>query len=407
MTVETSEAVQALTADEARDLLARASRAPSLRRKYAEQLAADAPVWSELPALTKGELNDALEELRTLDPRQRGGAYYYASGGTMSEPRLSLIPGEMFIADILAQWQPLTPDDVLVNLFTPGRLWSAHYFYNAVAVQLGAAVVPFGGLEDHELDQWLDFFDAQGATAYAATPTTLKQIIGHCATTGRAMPRIRKLLWVGEKYDDLTAELVAEHLPDAEVWGLYGSSETWVIGWNTPRCPTDTVHPLPYQRVETEDDVILVTNTHPTCVNPLLRYRVGDLGVFTTCRCGRDGVALRVLGRADSYFKFLNQLISPEELIGLAKELPDVRDAQIVLVAPGTDAERLQIRVKPTAAPKPGLRERVRKHVLAGHFELGYVVSDSSAAVEVDVVSHLTSNSRTGKTPMMITEPAP
>ncbi|WP_084735319.1 diaminobutyrate--2-oxoglutarate transaminase family protein [Actinophytocola xinjiangensis] len=393
--LETTESVSAPPA--AGPLLARAARMPSLRAKYGP-----ATEWADVPVLSKDELNTAIEELLSGEPDGRGGAYVYASGGTISEPRLSLIPGDMFVPDILAHWQPLDPHDVVVNLFTPGRLWSAHYFYNAVAAASGAAVVPFGGLADDELDSWIDFFQAQGCTALAATPTTLKRLLLHLGHSGRTWPALRKLLWVGEKFDDATSALVAKHLPEAEVWGLYGSTETWVIGWNTPLCRPDTVHPLPYQYVELRDGAILITNTHERCVNPLLRYQVGDVGEFVDCPCGRPAAALRVLGRVDSYFKFLNQLISPEELVGLACGIDDVLDAQLALLAPGTTAERLVLNVRSTSDSRPGLPDRVRSHVLAGHLGLGYVVSDAPAAFEVGVVDELASNDRTAKTPLLV-----
>jgi diaminobutyrate-2-oxoglutarate transaminase len=401
--MDTTSSVSPPPAD-VRRLLARAARLPSLRAKYGDRLDAAAPDWADLPVLTKDELNTAIEELRAGRSGQRRGAYLYASGGTMSEPRLSVIPGEMFVPDILAHWRPLDEQDVLVNMFTPGRMWSAHYFYNAVAVASGAAVVPVGGLADDELDLWLDFFQAQGGTALAATPTTLKRLLTHLDRTDRTWPALRKLLWVGEKFDDQAVALVARHLPRAELWGLYGSTETWVVGWNGPLCRPDTVHPLTYQHVELRDGAVLVTNTHQKCLNPLLRYQVGDLGEFVHCPCGRPTTALRVLGRADSYFKFLNQLISPAELVGLACELDDVLDAQLSLVAPDTERERLVIKVRSTSDAAPGLPQRVRSHVLAGHLELGYVVSDVPAALDVSVVPELSSNSRTAKTSLLVVE---
>ncbi|MFL6110508.1 MAG: AMP-binding protein [Catenulispora sp.] len=390
---------------DARRLVARAVRLSSMRAKYAGWLAASSPKWTDLPILSKDELNRALEEVLAVGPRERGGSFLYASGGTMGEPRLSLIPGDMFVPDILEHWRPLDPEDVLVNLFTPGRMWSAHYFYNGIAAASGAVAIPFGAVGDDELGSWLDFFQAQGATAMAATPTTVKRLLTYAEQTGTALPWLRKLLWVGEKYDDLTATLVARHLPDVELWGLYGSTETWVVGWNGPRCRTDTVHPLPYQHIELQDGVVLVSNTHPRCVNPLLRYRVGDLGEFTRCPCGRPDAALRVAGRADSYFKFLNQLVSPEELVGLAREVDGVLDAQLGLVAPGTAAERLEVRVLAGPAAGPELLGRVRDRVLAGHLELGYVVSDTPDAFGVRTVPELASNARTAKTPLLVVDP--
>lgn len=407
MTGEVLEVPARIDAADARRLLSRAAALPSLRSKYARYLSATVPDWTSLPPLSKAELNSALDDLLAQQTPARGGMYFYASGGTMSAPRLSLMPGEMFVADILEHWRPLVPRDVLVNLFTPGRMWSAHYFYNQVAVDSGAAVIAFGGLADGEIGQWLDFFESHGATALAATPSTLKRVLAYCARNGRPLGGICKIIWVGERFDEGTGRLLAEVLPDAEVWGQYGSTETWVIGCNGPRCSPDVVHPLPYQHVELLDGAITVTNTHRACINPLLRYQVGDRGEITRCTCGSTRPALRVLGRSDAYFKFLNQLISPEELVGLACEIDGVLDAQVALIDPGTDRERLEIRVRASGTGEPDLPRRVLDRVLAGHLELGYVVGDAPRSVTASVVDRLAENARTAKTPLLVVEPRP
>jgi phenylacetate-CoA ligase len=312
----------------------------------------------------------------------------------------------MFVPQILTHWQPLTSDDVLVNATTPGGAWSAHYFYNAAALVAGAAVIPFRGMASAEgLNPRLDYFESQGATALAATPAAVMQMFGHCATIRRLLPSLRKLLWVGDEFDALTARMIQQQLPDIEVWGLYGSPETWIIGWNGPHCRSDTVHPLPYQRVEIEEGAILVSNTHDRCINPLLRYEVGGRGSFTRCSCDRDDQALQILGRTDSYFKFAGQLVSAEEIAALASELDDVIDAQILLTAHGKEQERMEIRVSPSAAPRPMLRERVRHHILASHFELANMTLDSPESIYVTIVPRLTGHIRATKTPVLI--PAP
>ncbi len=386
-----------------RDVVERFAVVPSLRAKYAAWLADGTGELSDLPILDKEEFAVALGELTAGDAGVRAGAYTFASGGTMSAPKLSLLPDSMFVADILAQWNPLTPDDVVVNLYTPGRLWSAHYFYNAFALAAGAAVIPFGPLADEEIDEWFGFFEKQGMTCIAATPSTIRQVVGRCAELGRGLSGLRKLMWVGESYDAETAELVRKHLPGVQVWGNYGSTETWVIGWNTPDCPDDTFHVLPYQHVECVDGAIVVTNTHPRCVNPLVRYAVGDRGTPTVCGCGRPQPAVRVGGRTDSYFKFLNQLVSPEEIVGLARELPEVAAAQLVLRQAGTGDESLELRIRPSGLAAVSIADRVRRQVLTRHLELGYVVSSMPERFRVVIVEQLERLPRTGKTPTFIT----
>ncbi|MEU1040472.1 hypothetical protein, partial [Streptomyces sp. NPDC005907] len=49
-------------------------------------------------------------------------------------------------------------------------------------------------------------------------------------------------------------------------------------GRHKPRTTPGRHSPLrpAYQHVELEDGAILVTNLHPECVNPVVRYRLGD-----------------------------------------------------------------------------------------------------------------------------------
>ena len=316
------------------------------------------------------------------------------------------MPADMFVPDIVARWQPLTPGDVLVNLLPPGHLWLAHHLVNSVAVAAGASVVPMTGLlTEHCMDRWLDYFQAHRATAVAAAPSTLDRLLRHCVSTGRRLACLRKLLWAGDEFDVLTAALALRHLPDTQVWGLYGSAQTSAIGWNGPDCEPGTVHPLPYQHVEIVGDAILVTNTHDRCLTPLVRYEVGGAGVLTECTCGTGHLAARIVGRTDSSFKFLGQLLCAEEIVGLALEVGDVACAQVVLKAPGTRDARLEILILPAAAPRAYLRDRVRRHVLASHFALSQLPFDSPESVQVMVVGALIGKTRATRAPALVIEP--
>lgn len=404
MTASTLPGEAALTREATIALLKRACRMPSLHEKYAGYLSGTGWI-DDLPRLTKAELTRALTELEP-DSAERHGGYLCASGGTIAAPTLSLVPPDMFVSEIVEHWQPLTRDDVLVNLFPPGRMWHAHHLASSVAIAAGASVLPVTGeLSEQNMDRWLGYFLAHRASALAAAPSTLDQLRRHCASTGRALSCLRKLLWAGDELDVVAAALTLRHLPDTQVWGLYGSAETSAIGWNGPACEPDIVHPLPYQHVEVADGAILVTNSHDRCLSPLLRYETGGAGVFAECSCGHRYPGVRIVGRTDSCFKFFGQLISADEIVGLALEVGDVAAAQVVLRVPAADAEQLEIRVLPGPAPGPWLRDRVRRHVLAGHLALSQMPCDSPESVQVAVITALTGKTRTTRPPVLIIEP--
>ncbi|GHH74215.1 hypothetical protein GCM10018781_40380 [Kitasatospora indigofera] len=398
--------VRRLPAEAWHAVLDAAARLPSLRAKY-EGFAGRAGELelSDLPVLTKEELAGTLDDLVATARGRAHGAYVYGSGGTTSAPKLSLVPTGMFVADILDSWRPLTADDVLVNFNTPGRLWSSHNFFNMLAHQSGSVVVPLGSVDHDELDEWLGFVERLGATALDATPSQIAHILQFCESTGRPAPAFRKLLWTGEKFGERALELTRRLLPGAGLHGVYGSTETWVIGLNGPSCPVNTFHVLPYQHVEIEDGVVLVTNTHPSSVNPVLRYRVGDRGRFTACPCGRPEPALEVSGRDDPQLKFVSILLMPEDIVESARSVPEVRDVQIALFDHGGPAERMEVRI--VVDPGSGweaVEERTRQRILTRVYRLGWAVASAPGSFAVRAVERLQVNPRTHKTPVLVRE---
>ncbi|MFB7513150.1 phenylacetate--CoA ligase family protein [Streptomyces sp. NPDC056144] len=386
-----------------RDVLARVVDIPELRPVYEKFLDLDSLTLADLPVLTKETLADALAGVIRVARSRPHGAYVYGSGGTTGTPRLSLVPTGMFVEDITRDWQPLAPDDILVNFNTPGRMWSSHNFFNAVAHHAGAVTIPLGAVGNDELADWLDFVDQLGATALDATPSQIARILEFCEATGRPQPTFRKLLWTGEGYSKRAAEITSRLMPDGRLYGVYGSTESWVIGVNEPGCPTDTFHVVPYQHVEIEDGVVLVTNTHPECVNPILRYRIGDLGRFVDCPCGRPDRALQILGRDDPQLKFSSILLLPTDVTEVARAVTGVRDVQLVLFRHGQPTERMEVRllVEPGTSHED-IERLVHQRVVTQVYKLGFAVGSSPDRLAVRVVDELVTSAQTQKTPLVV-----
>ncbi len=255
------------------------------------------------------------------------------------------MPAGLFAADILRDWQPLGPQDVLLNLCRGTRLWPAHDLCNSLAMLSGSSTIPYGSPDGGDLARWVDFFGQCGANALAADTPTIRELLRFCRLTGRGLGWLRTLIWIGSALDGAVAELIEEVVPQAEVWGLYGSVESWAVAGNGPRCGRNVFHPLPHQYVELLDGELLVSTLHERAITPLLRYRTGDTGEFVHCPCGSDRPALRLLGRLDDVLSFRGARFSRSELVALACSVEEVVAADVLVLDAALPTERLRLRV--------------------------------------------------------------
>ncbi|MBC3844267.1 hypothetical protein GXW82_41315 [Streptacidiphilus sp. 4-A2] len=374
------------TGPQIRALLERAREFPQLAEKYRPFSGGDGPVEIErLPPLSAEELRaTAWNGIRAGLSRDRG-AVLYLGGGTAEQPSATLVPSGLFAADILRDWRPLDSRDVLLNLSRGGRLWPAHDLFNSIAALSGSSTIPYGSPEGGELARWVDFFGQCGATALAADTPTLRELLQFCRSTGRRLDWLRTLLWIGSGLDSTVTGLIGQLLPEARVWGLYGSVESWAVAGNGPDCDRNVFHPLPHQYVELLDGELTVSTLHRQAVIPLLRYRTGDVGEFADCRCGSGRPAVRLLGRMADVLCFRGARFSREELATLARAVDEVLDAEAVVLDKGLPTERLQLRVR----LRDGLlvdryqEEWIKECVLSGHLTLSQLSLSEPESIEV------------------------
>src|SRR5690606_36959820 len=134
---------------------------------------------------------------------------------------------------------------------------------------------------------------------------------------------LRKVLWLGEAWHPQLDDDLAVAAPNARRWGMFGSTETWVVGTNTPECPANTFHVLPEQLVGVSDDGLLdFTTLNPDMLNPVLRYRTGDAGQLVNCPCGRPGRAMQVSGRRDSVVQVRGLGLHVDDIVGQVEREP-------------------------------------------------------------------------------------
>jgi len=345
--------------------------------------------------MLKDDLQTALVH---LEPRAAGATtWVFQSGGSTGAPQLGYAPTGLYMREVYEQWKPIGPQDVFVNGWSAGKMWGAHFLVNAFTDHVHCTAMNLGAMSRDEYDPWLQFFAARKVTAFGGTPSVLRLLFGHARDAGVKLPDLRAVLYLGEAWNDQLDEDLAAVAPNARRWGMFGSTETWVVGTNTPDCAADTWHPLPSQLVCVGDDEMLdFTTLNPEGLNPVLRYRTGDAGRFVTCACGRADTAFQVLGRRDGLIKFRGHLVNVDDLVRDVATVSGATRAQLV-VKEFAAGSVLQVLVLAAGSADKDLADRVRRHLLGSAFGPSIVFQRNPHALEVSVVPALIGNERTGK----------
>jgi phenylacetate-CoA ligase len=381
----------------ARESLARLKRVPELAPRYAnhEKILSLDDV-AALPVLVKDDLNAALAR---LEPRaKRGATWLFQSGGSTGAPKVGYAPTGFYMRSVYKQWQPLNRDDVFVNGWGAGRMWGAHFLAGAFADLSGCQVIALGSVTSEEYGDWLGFFAARGVTAFGGTPSVLRLWFAHARATGVQLPELRKVLWLGEAWHAQLDEDLAQVAPSARRWGMFGSTETWVVGTNTPDCPADVFHPLPEQLVHVGAGGLLdFTTLSPEMLNLVLRYQTGDAGQFVACACGRPGKALRVLGRRDSVVQVRGLGLHVDDIIARVEREPGVSRAQVLITEQRGRVTTVDVLLLTGPDAAPDLPARLRSELRASIFTISTAFQHDPQSFRVTAVESLISNERTGK----------
>lgn len=381
----------------ARSSLERLRTVPGLADRYTGH---DSPLTladlAALPPLMKDDLNVALAH---LEPKaEHGATWLFQSGGSTGAPKVGYAPTGFYMAGVHAQWQPLDRDDVFVNAWGAGRMWGAHFLAAALADLSECQVIALGSVGRDEYPDWLAFFAARRVTAIGGTSSVLRLWFAQARALGLKLPALRKVLWLGEPWQPQLAEDMAVVAPDARRWGMFGSTETWVVGTNTPDCPDDTFHVLPEQLVHVGPDELLdFTTLNPEMLNPVLRYRTGDAGRLVECPCGRPGRAMQVAGRRDSVVQVRGLGLHVDDIVAQVEGEPGVSRAQVLITERQGRVASVDVLLLTDQGAAPDL-ERLRKDLMSATFTLSTAFLHDPESFRLRAVDALISNDRTGKT---------
>ncbi len=351
---------------------------------------------SSVPTMTTATVATAFADVLASSIAHPSGMFLFSSGGTTAQPRHTLVPGEMSVRALTNGWSPFRSTDVVLNTFDAGRGWAIHYLTNSITVACGATCIAHGRLQADEMAPQFDLWQRLGLSAIAGTPTTLEAVLQHFHLRGEAMP-LRTILWTGEPWTANGLELLKRYAADLEVWSMYGSTESWAVGVNTPGCSQNSYHMIDGIFAEIDGADRLLVTSYATQGGLVLRYVVGDRAAIEPCACGRPGVVL--LGRADHRIKIFGSLFDAEAIVRTAAGCAGVAAAQLVLDTRTDGRRRVQISVVVPTGSNREVEADVLRAVLAANRDLDALVTHSTETIDVVRVSALHINQRTGKTP--------
>ncbi|UWU75259.1 hypothetical protein N2603_35235 [Bradyrhizobium huanghuaihaiense] len=329
---------------------------------------------------------------RTL-AKGRGGILM-SSGGTTGKPKLTVNTFDQACGRLLAEWKPLGPADVLLNLFNPGRLWGSHYYMQELASASQAIIAPAGPYAIEDVSNWMSIFDHVKLNALAGTPTGLYEFALGVQMAGRSLP-IEKIIWMAEPWVDGKREFVESQFPQAKFWGNYGSVETYVIGTNNPKCDPYTFHLMKDQIIEIDDEGALLSRVGAGWTVPIVRYRIRDELKPVRCRCGRAD-AFMIVGRSDDSISLRSILFSVNELRNVALGTPGVSEVQLVC-SPDADNPKAAASLTISYVGTADTHE-VMRQVISSFYHMPAIIRSYKNALNVERVNSLLSNPRTQKT---------
>jgi phenylacetate-coenzyme A ligase PaaK-like adenylate-forming protein len=399
-TLSTLSTVDDTHLDVVRGLLAAVRSVPALAERYAHVDAIhDLADLEKIPVMLKDDLQAALRHLR---PRaENATTWVFQSGGSTGSPMVGYAPTGLYMREVHEHWGALDADDVVVNAWSAGKMWGAHYLVNELVDLTGCTAMSLGAITKAEYDAWFEFFADWKVTAIGGTPSVLRLLFAHARERGHRLPDLRKVLFLGEAWDARLDEDLARVAPAARRWGMFGSTETWVMATNTPDCAADTWHLMPSQLVHFgEDELLDFTSLKADGLNPVLRYRTGDAGRVMPCQCGETG--LQLLGRRDGLVKFRGHLVNVADLIAQVSGVDGVQRAQLVVHEYADRGAMLEVLLL-AASAAGDLAARVRDHIVSAAFGPSIVFQRIPESLTVTVADALISNERTGKTANLVT----
>lgn len=292
------------------------------RDAYAEVAAAgalDANLWRRLPVLTRGDVQEAGNDMGSkAAPADHLPLYRTVTAGTTGAPLQAVgtkVTAALWQAVTLRAllWHERDVRGTLAVIRTEGAgtipaegATAAGWGDAAEAVFETGPCVALGG--DRPVDAQAAWLVRQQPDYLLSRPSNLLALAEHCIEHAVALPALKGLTSYGEPLTGAVRDS-CRRAWGAEIMDMYSTQE---VGYVSLQCPASERHHVQSEvaYVEVVNDSgepcgpgevgrVLVSTLHNYAM-PLLRYDVGDLAeVGEPCDCGRTLPVLnRIVGRA-------------------------------------------------------------------------------------------------------------
>ena len=363
------------------NLLAHAARTVPF---YGERLDVLAPLrrgqltreaWRRIPIMTRGDVQDAGENLMSRDlPKDHGRVSDGSTSGSTGQPisfKTTRITG-LFFAALNLRYHLWHGRDFSAKVAKITRLSNADSVgkpHNWVPGHVSGPMVFFGANSTvAEQVAWLRDEDPQYLLTY---PSNLRAILGRCRDENIELPGLLGVSTMGEVVED-EVRRACEEVFGFPLSDVYSAQE---IGMIALQCPDHLHYHVQSESVLVEilnDDSapcgpgetgrLVLTDLH-NFASPLIRYEIGDYAKFgEPCSCGRGLPVLScILGRKRNMATLPSgDLIRPLFDSDNLNQAAPVRQAQLVQ----RSLDAYELRVVVTRKVKAKEEEQLRKMVL-------------------------------------------
>ncbi len=204
--------------------------------------------------------------------------------------------------------------DVVANLLVAGGCGFLYEGMSRALEPIGCSILPVGRLDAlDDPEACLALFKKVGVSALLATPAGIVQA-AHVAQQASIRLNIRKVVYIGEPFVAAKENYIRSLWPNAQFYGLYGTTEVGLIGISTPEHPAghyDFLAKWLFVEIDPQNRLFLTDLKAPLV--PVIRYDSGDRARLISN--GNSKLAtLVLLGRNDTSFNFCGNLVSFEQV---------------------------------------------------------------------------------------------
>lgn len=337
-------------------------------RFHAARAPADVRNLAAWPLMSKRDVEaypiDRSSDL--LSRSDKAGGYLIASGGTSAAPNYFYFSSEearRACRNIAWNFKAngLVRGDTVVNYFLPGGMWSSFLMVDRALSMLPVTVLPMG--YSQQTDFTLQVMERFCPNVITGIPSLLLDLARQGAEHGRRLA-LKKVFYAGEMMSPAGEELLAQRWGSCSIRSAgYALTDFGPIGWQCLHCGKDEFHPFDDVVVEILNQEIVVTSLSRRLM-PLIRYRTGDRGVWSTSgehqgATPPHGPTFRLMGRSDGSLLIWGCKLPLDVLLSAFEDCGIAPSAVQAVISRPAERDLLRVLVDGPLLPEsiPSLRE--------------------------------------------------